>query len=68
MAKDINATHFDARVKARLLHSSNAAQMLRILNEEYDLHDNLGPIAKIAFIQGLRAAVKMIQPNINVPG
>lgn len=64
--KDINASHFDKRVRQRLDHCSSAGQMLRVLQEEYDLEDPLGPIAKIAFIQGLRAAVRMIGPNVNV--
>jgi len=64
--KDINSRHFDSVVRQRLEACSTPAQMLRVLNEEYDLECPTSPIVKIAFIAGLRTAVKMIHPEINI--
>lgn len=64
--KDINCRHFDSVVRQRLEASTTPEQMLNVLIEEYDLDCPMSPLVKIAFIAGLRTAVKMIQPDINV--
>jgi hypothetical protein len=64
--KDTNCAHFDKWVRPKLDSCKNADEMLSILRREYDLHGApLSPITKVAFITGLRAAVRMIQPEVN---
>lgn len=57
-------THFDNIVRGRLEKCENADQMLEILAQEYDLTKKLGVFTKTVFIQGLKSAVGMIDPEI----
>lgn len=57
-------THFDNVVRARLEKSANADQMLEILAQEYDLSKPLGIVTKSVFIQGLKSAVGLLDPEV----
>jgi hypothetical protein len=39
--------------------------MLIVLARNYNLRKKLGPITRLAFMQGLRQAVVMLDPDIN---
>jgi hypothetical protein len=56
--------HFNTVVFKRLETCNTAGEMLAVIESEYELNQQLGPISKLAFMQGLRAAVTMIKPPI----
>lgn len=56
--------HFDKVVDPDLKRCETPEQMLQILAYHYDLDCKLGSITSLAFRQGLKAAVNMINPKI----
>ena len=56
--------HFDKVVKQQLDKCKTPAQMLDVLNRNFDLDQELGLVSSLAFKQGLRTAVTMINPKI----
>jgi hypothetical protein len=61
--KSIN--HFETVVRQELDMCTTAEDMLFVLARNYDLRKKLGPITRLAFMQGLRQAVVMLNPEIN---
>jgi len=61
--KSIN--HFETVVRQELDMCTTAEDMLFVLARNYDLRKKLGPITRLAFMQGLRQAVIMLNPEIN---
>jgi hypothetical protein len=56
--------HFDTVVKEHLQACRTAGDMLAVIENEFELTQELGIVSKLAFMQGLRAAVTMIKPPI----
>lgn len=56
--------HFDKVVKQQLDKCKTPGQMLEVLNQNFDLNQELGLVSSLAFKQGLRTAVSMISPKI----
>jgi hypothetical protein len=57
--------HFDVVARHELDACTTAEDMLIVLARNYDLRKKLGPITRLAFMQGLRQAVIMLSPDIN---
>jgi hypothetical protein len=57
--------HFDTIVREELDACTTAEDMLIVLARNYDLRKKLGPIMRLAFMQGLRQAVVMLNPDVN---
>jgi len=57
--------HFDNIVREELDACTTAEDMLIVLARNYDLRKKLGPIMRLAFMQGLRQAVVMLNPDVN---
>jgi hypothetical protein len=57
--------HFDTIVREELDVCTTAEDMLIVLARNYNLRKKLGPITRLAFMQGLRQAVVMLDPDIN---
>jgi hypothetical protein len=57
--------HFDTIVREELDACTSAEDMLIVLARNYDLRKKLGPITRLAFMQGLRQAVVMLNPDVN---
>lgn len=57
--------HFDTHVREELDACTTAEDMLIVLARNYDLRKKLGPIMRLAFMQGLRQAVVMLNPDVN---
>jgi hypothetical protein len=57
--------HFDTHVREELDACTTAEDMLIVLARNYNLRKKLGPITRLAFMQGLRQAVIMLDPDIN---
>ena len=53
-------THFEKIVDPDLKRCETPGQMLEVLMYHYDLNCKLGTITSLAFRQGLKTAVKMI--------
>ena len=58
-------SHFDAYVREELDACTTAEDMLIVLARNYDLRKKLGPITRLAFMQGLRQAVVLLDPEVN---
>lgn len=58
-------SHFDAYVREELDACTTAEDMLVVLARNYDLRKKLGPITRLAFMQGLRQAVVLLDPELN---
>ena len=58
-------SHFDANVYHELDACNTAEDMLIVLARNYDLRKKLGPITRLAFMQGLRQAVVLLDPELN---
>jgi hypothetical protein len=56
--------HFDSVVKDRLQACKTAGEMLAVIDAEFELTQELGIVSKLAFMQGLRAAVTMVKPPV----
>ena len=56
-------THFDRVVNPDLMLCETPEQMLQVLVRHYDLNCKLGTITHLAFRQGLKAAVNMVNPK-----
>lgn len=56
--------HFDKVVSKQLESCNSAAEMLDVLERNFDLTQKLGLMSSLAFRQGLRTAVRMITPKI----
>lgn len=52
--------HFDEVVSIKLAQCSTAAEMLAVLDGHFKLDQKLGLVTSLAFRQGLRTAVNMI--------
>ncbi len=59
----ISNNYFQNEVEPALAECKNAEQMLEVLYEAYDLSKPLGSITHLAFRQGLRTAIKMLNPE-----
>jgi hypothetical protein len=57
--------HFDTIVREELDACTTAEDMLIVLARNYNLRKKLGPIMRLAFMQGLRQAVVMLNPDVN---
>ena len=57
--------HFDTIVREELDACTTAEDMLIVLARNYNLRKKLGPITSLAFMQGLRQAVVMLDPDVN---
>ena len=60
---DLNNSFFRNTVEPQLKNAETAEQMLKILNSHYDLSKPLPTITHLAFRQGLRSAVTMLNPD-----
>lgn len=58
-------SHFDDFVRGELDMCTTAEDMLIVLARNYDLRKKLGPITRLAFMQGLRQAVVLLDPELN---
>ena len=58
-------SHFDDIVRGELDMCTTAEDMLIVLARNYDLRKKLGPITRLAFMQGLRQAVVLLDPELN---
>ena len=58
-------SHFDNFVREELDACTTAEDMLVVLARNYDLRKKLGPITRLAFMQGLRQAVVLLDPEVN---
>jgi hypothetical protein len=56
--------HFNTVVFKQLEACATAGEMLAVIDSAYELNQELGVMSKLAFMQGLRAAVTMIKPPI----
>lgn len=56
--------HFETVVRFELDRCRNAEEMLTVLAHSYDLKKPMGSITRLAFIQGLRMAVGMLNPEV----
>jgi len=63
--KKPNISHFDDVVRGELDMCTTAEDMLIVLARNYDLRKKLGPITRLAFMQGLRQAVILLDPALN---
>jgi hypothetical protein len=63
-----SSAHFDQVVKQQLDKCKTPAQMLEVLNQNFDLDQEIGMITALAFKQGLRTAVSMINPKVKTDG
>ena len=61
-------THFDRVVNPELMRCETPEQMLAVLNKHYNLDCKLGTITHLAFRQGLKSAVNMINPKVKLNG
>lgn len=52
--------YFDEKVSPKLAQCSTAAEMLAVLEGHFKLDQKLGLVTSLAFRQGLRTAVTMI--------
>jgi hypothetical protein len=57
-------THFDRVVNPELALCDTPEQMLEVLMKHYHLDCKLGTITHLAFRQGLKAAVNMVNPKV----
>ncbi len=58
-----NNDFFKEVVEPQLKNAQTAEQMLEVLNSAYDLSSPLPMITHLAFRQGLRSAVTMLNPD-----
>ncbi len=58
-----NNDFFKKVVEPQLKNAETAEQMLEVLNSAYDLSKPLPTITHLAFRQGLRSAVTMLNPD-----
>ena len=58
-----NKNFFQAVVEPQLKNAKTAGQMLEVLNNAYDLSKPMPTITHLAFRQGLRSAVTMLNPD-----
>ena len=56
-------THFDRVVNPDLMKCDTPEQMLQVLMHHYELDCKIGTITHLAFRQGLKAAVNMVNPK-----
>ena len=56
-------TNFDRVVNPDLMKCDTPEQMLQVLMYHYELDCKLGTITSLAFRQGLKAAVNMVNPK-----
>lgn len=61
-------THFDRVVNPELVRCETPEQMLEVLMKHYNLDCKLGTITHLAFRQGLKSAVNMINPKVKLNG
>jgi hypothetical protein len=57
--------HFERVVREELNMCTSAEDMLIVLARNYDLRKKIGPITRLAFMQGLYQAVVLLNPDIN---
>ena len=57
--------HFETVVREELNMCTSAEDMLIVLARNYDLRKKIGPITRLAFMQGLYQAVVLLNPDIN---
>lgn len=58
-----NNDYFNQVVRPKLDQAQTAGEMLHILQSHYDLDQPLNMFTSLAFRQGLRSAVTMLNPN-----
>ena len=58
-----NSEFFKKVVEPQLKNAATAEQMLEVLNSAYDLSEPLPTFTHLAFRQGLRSAVTMLNPE-----
>ena len=56
-------SHFEKIVDPDLKRCETPEQMLQVLMHHYDLDCKLGTVTHLAFRQGLKAAVNMVNPK-----
>ena len=55
--------YFKLHVEPALNSANTADEMLRVLQEHYHLDEPLGVMTHLAFRQGLRSAITMLNPD-----
>ena len=60
---DYKLHYFKAQVEPELNHAQTAEEMLHVLLDHYHLDDPLKMMTSLAFRQGLRTAITMLNPE-----